>query len=127
MGALNILAIAGPIWLGDNGSVTKKVIERLYGCPGLMNVRYSLQHLGYTILPQADVGWIARWAPDRRTGTPVRVIRRTTSPTATHLHDLEPDAPGRHALARQGHPAHGNQRSEWDAGCRFDAPNPDYR
>ena len=26
-----------------------------------------------------------------------------------------------------GVPAHGNQRSEWDAGCRFDFPNPDYR
>ena len=23
-----------------------------------------------------------------------------------------------------GIPAHGNQRSEWDAGCRFDFPNP---
>jgi len=27
----------------------------------------------------------------------------------------------------KGFPAHGNQRSEWDAGCRPDAPNPDYR
>jgi hypothetical protein len=26
-----------------------------------------------------------------------------------------------------GIPAHGNQRSEWDAGCRFDFPNPGYR
>jgi hypothetical protein len=26
-----------------------------------------------------------------------------------------------------GMPAHGNQRSEWDAGCRFDFINPDYR
>jgi hypothetical protein len=26
-----------------------------------------------------------------------------------------------------GIPAHGNQRSEWDAGCRFDFENPDYR
>ena len=26
-----------------------------------------------------------------------------------------------------GIPAHGNQRSEWDAGCRFDYPNPKYR
>jgi hypothetical protein len=26
-----------------------------------------------------------------------------------------------------GVPAHGNQRSEWDAGCRFDFANPDYR
>jgi len=23
--------------------------------------------------------------------------------------------------------AHGNQRSEWDAGCRFDYPNPEHR
>jgi len=26
-----------------------------------------------------------------------------------------------------GIPAYGNQRSEWDAGCRFDFANPDYR
>ena len=24
-------------------------------------------------------------------------------------------------------PAHGNQRREWDAGCRFDYPNPEHR
>jgi len=29
--------------------------------------------------------------------------------------------------AAGGIPAHGNQRSEWDAGCRFDFENPDYR
>lgn len=26
-----------------------------------------------------------------------------------------------------GIPAHGNQRSEWEAGCRSDAPNPEHR
>jgi hypothetical protein len=26
-----------------------------------------------------------------------------------------------------GIPAHGNQRSAWDAGCRLDYANPDYR
>ncbi len=26
-----------------------------------------------------------------------------------------------------GVPARGNQRSEWDAGCRFDFPNPEHR
>ena len=30
--AADILVIAGPIWLGDNSSVTKQVIERLYAC-----------------------------------------------------------------------------------------------
>lgn len=24
-------------------------------------------------------------------------------------------------------PGHGNQRSQWDAGCRFDFENPEYR
>src|SRR3954454_6382101 len=85
--AADILVIAGPIWLGDNASTTKQVIERLYSCSHLlndagqyayygrlaaclitgnedgvnhcaMNVLYSLQHLGYTIPPQADAGWI---------------------------------------------------------------------
>ena len=26
-----------------------------------------------------------------------------------------------------GVPTHGNQRSEWGAGCRFDHPNPEHR
>jgi hypothetical protein len=26
-----------------------------------------------------------------------------------------------------GIPAHGNQRSEWDAGCRLDYENPEHR
>jgi hypothetical protein len=26
-----------------------------------------------------------------------------------------------------GIPAHGNQRSEWDLGCRFDFENPEHR
>jgi multimeric flavodoxin WrbA len=73
--AADILVIAGPIWLGDNSSVTKQVIERLYGNSSIlneagqyayygrvagclitgnedgvkhcaMNILYSLQHLG---------------------------------------------------------------------------------
>jgi multimeric flavodoxin WrbA len=31
----DLLVIAGPIWLGDNSSVTKRVIERLYACSSL--------------------------------------------------------------------------------------------
>jgi hypothetical protein len=30
---------------------------------GAMNLLYSLQHLGYTISPQADVGWIGEAGP----------------------------------------------------------------
>jgi len=155
--AADILVVAGPIWLGDNSSVTKRVIERLYGNSHLlndagqyayygrvagclitgnedgikhcaMNVLYSLQHLGYTIPPQADAGWIGEAGPgpsylDPGSGGPDNDFtnRNTTFMTWNLLH-----------LARMlkdagGIPAHGNQRSEWDAGCRFDFDNPDYR
>jgi len=33
----DILVLAGPIWLGDNSSETKKVIERLYACSSILN------------------------------------------------------------------------------------------
>lgn len=88
----DILILAGPIWLGDNSSQMKKVIERLYGTSGdlndkgqwvyygktggclitgnedgikhcAMNILYSLQHLGYVIPPQADAGWIGEAGP----------------------------------------------------------------
>jgi multimeric flavodoxin WrbA len=88
----DILVLAGPIWLGDNSSQTKKIIERLYACSHLlnkdgqyayygkvggslitgnedgvkhctMNTLYSLQHLGCVIPPQADAGWIGEIGP----------------------------------------------------------------
>jgi multimeric flavodoxin WrbA len=37
--AADILVIAGPIWLGDNSSETKKIIERLYAHSGELNDR----------------------------------------------------------------------------------------
>src|SRR5208283_517042 len=97
-------------------------------CSHALNVLYSLQHLGYTIPPQADSGWIGEAGPgpsylDAGSGGPDNDFtnRNTTFMTWNLLH-----------LARMlkdagGIPAHGNQRSEWDAGCRFDFDNPDYR
>jgi hypothetical protein len=93
-----------------------------------MNVLYSLQHLGYTIPPQADAGWIGEAGPgpsylDPGSGGPDNDFtnRNTTFMTWNLLH-----------LARMlkdadGIPAHGNQRSGWDAGCRYDFDNPEYR
>ena len=97
--AADILILAGPIWLGDNSSEMKKVIERLYassselndkgqwlyygkvgGClitgneDGIkhcaMNILYSLQHIGYVIPPQADAGWIGEAGPGPSYGDP---------------------------------------------------------
>ena len=93
-----------------------------------MNILYSLQHLGYTIPPQADAGWIGEAGPgpsylDEGSGGPENDFtnRNTTFMTWNLLHvaRLLKDA--------GGVPAHGNQRSLWDAGCRFDFANPDYR
>jgi multimeric flavodoxin WrbA len=90
--AADILVLCTPIWLGEKSSVCNLVIERLYGNSHLlnddgqyayygrvggclvtgnedgakhcaMNVLYSLQHLGYTIPPQADSGWIGEAGP----------------------------------------------------------------
>lgn len=155
--AADILVLGTPIWLGEKSSVCTRVIERLYGNSGQLNddgqyayygrvggcivtgnedgikhcsmsVLYSLQHLGYAIPPQADAGWIGEAGPgpsylDEGSGGPENDFtnRNTTFMTWNLLH-----------LARMlkeagGFPAHGNQRSAWDAGCRFDFPNPEHR
>jgi multimeric flavodoxin WrbA len=153
----DILVLLSPIWLGEKSSICTKVIERLYGNSNLlnedgqyayygrvggciitgnedgikhcaMNTLYSLQHLGFTIPPQADSGWIGEAGPgpsylDEGSGGPDNDFtnRNTTFLTWNLLH-----------LARMlndagGIPAHGNQRSEWDAGCRLDYENPEHR
>ncbi len=157
----DILVLAGPIWLGDNSSMTKKIIERLYACSSLlnkqgqyayygkvggslitgnedgikhctMNTLYSLQHLGCTIPPQADAGWIGEVGPGPSYGDKLEdgsiagvdsdfTNRNTTFMTWNLMH-----------LAKMlkdngGIPAYGNQRSKWDAGARFDFENPEYR
>jgi multimeric flavodoxin WrbA len=155
--AADILVIAGPIWLGDNSSQTKKIIERLYaqsadhndkgqyvyyGKVGgslitgnedgvkhcTMNTLYSLQHLGCVIPPQADAGWIGSIGPG-----PSYLDEGSGGP--------ENDFTNRNTTfmtwnlmhlaamlkAAGGIPAYGNQRREWDAGARFDFANPEYR
>lgn len=155
--AADILVLGTPIWLGEKSSVCSTVIERLYGQSGetndkgqyiyygrvggclitgnedgakhcAMNILYSLQHLGYVVPPQADAGWVGEAGPgpsylDEGSGGPENDFtnRNTTFMTWNLLH-----------LARMlkdagGVPAHGNQRSEWTAGCRFDMPNPEHR
>ncbi|HRV60184.1 MAG TPA: NAD(P)H-dependent oxidoreductase, partial [Solirubrobacterales bacterium] len=82
----DIIILAGPIWLGDQASPTRLVIERLYAYSGDVNeagqwsyygkvggavttgnedggkhvsaqVLYALQHIGLTIPPQTDTYW----------------------------------------------------------------------
>jgi multimeric flavodoxin WrbA len=155
--AADILVIGSPIWLGEKSSVCNQVVERLYASSGKTNdqgqyayygrvggclitgnedgvkhcsqsILYALQHIGYVIPPQADAGWIGEVGPgpsylDEGSGGPENDFtnRNTTFMTWNLLH-----------LARMlkdagGVPAHGNQRSKWEAGCRFDQENPEHR
>jgi len=155
--AAQILVVCSPIWLGEKSSVCTRLIERLYGnssqlndegqyayygkvggClitgneDGIkhcsMNILYSLQHLGYTIPPQADAGWIGEAGPgpsylDPGSGGPENDFtnRNTTFMTWNLMHVA------RLLNEAGGMPAHGNQRALWDAGCRFDFENPEHR
>ncbi len=155
--AADILVVGTPIWLGDKSSVCTQTIERLYSSSGdlndkgqyvyygrtggcvitgnedgakhcAMNILYSLQHLGYTIPPQADAAWVGEAGPgpsylDPGSGGPENdFTNRNANFMAWNLMHL--------AMAIKdmgGIPAHGNQRSAWEAGCRPDHPNPEYR
>jgi len=88
----DILIIAGPIWLGDQSSQTRTIIERLYAYSGEVNdagqwsyygkvggavttgnedggkhvsaqVLYALQHIGLTVPPQSDTYWNGEAGP----------------------------------------------------------------
>lgn len=153
----DIFVLGSAIWLGEKTSICQKVIERLYSQSGELNkkgqyiyygrvggclitgnedgakhcamgILYSLQHLGFTVPPQADAAWLGPIGPgpsylDPDSGGPESDFtnRNTTFMTwnLMHMARLIKDS--------GGIPAHGNQRSKWTAGCRFDHPNPEYR
>ncbi len=161
----DILVVGTPIWLGEKSSVAQKLIERLYAMSGEVNgkgqylfygkaggcvvtgnedgikhcamgILYSLQHVGYSIPPQADCGWIGavgpgpsygdtEWKGEKMT-TPVGfdtefTNRNTTFMTYNLLHLAK-------MLKEQGgYPAYGNSREAWDDGSRWQFDNPEYR
>jgi len=152
----DILVLGTPIWLGDKSSVCTRVVERLYGQSGevnekgqylyygktggciitgnedgikhcAMNILYSLQHLGYTIPPQADAGWIGEAGPGASYGDDGARLdndftqRNTTFMAWNLMHAA------RMLKDLGGFPVGGNQRTAWDKGERFGHPNPEYR
>lgn len=152
----DILIIGTPIWLGEKSSIASMVVERLYGYSAklnnqgqyayygrvggciitgnedgikhcAMNMLYSLQHLGYTIPPQADAGWIGEAGPgpsylDDNSHGPNNDFtnRNTTFLTWNMMHMA------RMLKDNKGIPAHGNQRKAWDD-ADTENPNPEYR
>jgi multimeric flavodoxin WrbA len=144
----DILVIGTPIWLGDKSSVCTLVVERLYSWSGelndrgqsiyygrvggclitgnedgvkhcSMNLLYSLQHLGYTIPPQADAGWLGEIGPgpsygDDGVGLDHDFTNRNTTIMTWNLMHL-----ARILKDSGGLPNHGNDRNAWADGERF--------
>lgn len=95
--AADILVLGTPLWLGEKSSICTRVVERLYSSSGeynergqfayygkvggwvvtgnedgvkhaSMNLAYSFTHLGYTVPPNGDCGWIGEIGPGRSFG-----------------------------------------------------------
>jgi multimeric flavodoxin WrbA len=161
----DILIVGTPIWLGEKSSECQKLIERLYAMSGktnekgqylfygkaagcvitgnedgvkhcAMGILYALQHVGYSIPPQADAGWIGEVGPGPSYGDTEWQGKKISPPLGTnsdftnrnttfmtynllHLANM---------LKNQGgYPDYGNSREEWDNGKRWEFENPEYR
>ncbi|UWR16786.1 flavodoxin family protein [Sulfitobacter sp. M368] len=159
--AADILIIGTPLWLGEESSVCRVLIERLYAMSGELNNKgqsvfygkvaacvitgnedgikhtamtlgFAMNHLGYTIPPQADCGWIGEAGPGPSYGDDLEdgsragldnefTQRNTTIMTWNAMHLA------RMLNAAGGYPNQGNDRKAWDAGARFGYENPEYR
>lgn len=153
----DILVVGTPIWLGEKSSVAQLLLERLYSLSGKQNdkgqylyygrvggciitgnedgvkhcargILYALQHIGYSVPPQADAGWIGEVGPgpsylDEGSGGPTNDFtnRNTTFMTYNLLHLASM------LKAQDGYPAHGNSRDDWDDGRRWGFRNPEQR
>lgn len=152
--AADILVLGTPLWLGEKSSVCTRVIERLYSSSGeynakgqftyvdkvagwvvtgnedgvkhaSMNIAYSLSHIGFTIPPNPDCGWIGEIGPGKSFGDDGDVgldndfTHRNVSLMAWNLMHMA-------AILKQrdgGIPAWGTAMEQWRAGERFGTPS----
>ncbi len=98
-----------------------------------MDILYALQHIGYTIPPQADCGWIGEAGPGPSYGdtvegsdAPAGYDNQFTNRNATfmawnlmHMARILKDS--------QGLPAKGNTTSDWQHVTNAQDQNPEYR
>lgn len=149
--AADILVVGTPLWLGEESSVCRILIERLYAMSGMLNDRgqsvyygktagcvitgnedgikhtamtltFAMNHLGYTIAPQADCGWIGEAGPGPSFGDPIEgggrigfdnaFTRRNATIMCWNLMHLA-------HLLKPGIPTMGNDRNAFAAGERF--------
>jgi len=152
----DILVLATPIWLGDQSSQTRLIIERLYGWSGELNdagqwsyygkvggviitgnedggkhcaaqMLYSLQHIGVTIPPQSDTYWNGEAGPGPSYLDPDNGGQNNAWTTRnTVFMTWNMLHFARMLKDAGGVPTHGNVTSDWDL-SQPDHPNPEYR
>lgn len=151
--AADILVIGTPIWLGEESSICRVIIERLYAHSGQRNddglyifygktggcivtgnedgvkhvsmtVLYALQHVGYMIPPQADCGWIGEVGPGPSYGDDGAGFDSDFTNRNTTFMTWNLIHTARMLKDAGGIPAHGNQVTRWNDGERFGFPEP---
>jgi len=152
----DIVVIAGPIWLGDQSSQTRKVIERLYAYSGEVNasgqwsyygkvggaittgnedggkhvsaqVLYALQHIGLTVPPQADAYWNGEAGPGPSyLDADGGGERNAWTTRNTVFMTWNMLHLARMLKDAGGIPAYGNAATDWDL-SQPEHPNPEYR
>lgn len=142
--AADIVILCTSVWLGEKSSVANRVLERMYGytyeynkkgqfrdygkvgatiitgnedgvkhCS--MNILFSLSHIGYTVPPQADAGWMGEAGPgpsyaDKESGGPENTFtNRNSSILAWNCMHL-----ARMLKDQGGIPENGNQLDVWE-------------
>lgn len=162
--AADILVIGSPIWLGQKSSVATLAVERMYAYSGdrngkgqylyygktggcvitgnedgikhcSMDLLYAMQHIGYTIPPQADCGWIGEAGPgpsygdtewngqelDPPLGYDNDFTNRNTTFMAWNLMHM-----ARMLKDNGGIPAVGNVAEDWQHVTNAKSQNPEY-
>jgi len=152
----DIIVLAGPIWLGDQSSLTRTIVERLYGYSGETNERgqwayygkvggavttgnedggkhvnaqllYALQHIGVTVPPQAETYWVGEAGPGPSYLDPETGGERNPWTTRNAVFMAWNLLHLARMLKDQGGiPAHGTSSDDWDLSSP-DHPNPEYR
>jgi multimeric flavodoxin WrbA len=160
----DILVLGSPIWLGQKSSVATLAVERMYAYSGDRNqkgqylyygktagcvitgnedgikhcsadILYAMQHIGYTIPPQADCGWIGEAGPgpsygdtewdgkklDSPLGYDNDFTNRNTTFMAWNLMHT-----ARMLKDNGGIPAYGNQPADWQHVTNAKSQNPEY-
>lgn len=147
----NILVLGTPIWLGEESSFCRMIIERLYAHSGQQNERgqgvfygkaggcvvtgnedgikhvamtclYALQHVGYVIPPQADCGWIGEAGPGASYGDDGAGYDNDFTKRNTTFMSWNLMHMARLLADAGGFPVGGNQPGKWSDGERFDHP-----